>query len=254
MPIPRRILLLYVPSRDDEALLQALDFICYPVKLLAPTTAEDYSIYRTPIWWRHDKLFATSIVTHAIRTAEPEINAVKAEITDKRMSPLALPARNFYFPKGDTAISEIYRVFSREKPGLDAVCRSLLPSRFTRDELNPKAFRGGHYEDHFFQDCRGRVFPLDLHHARSRVPEAAEKESEDKLGKVMAALRQRYRFGVTTRENLHYDVQYPTPKMLVNEEMQCCFKGDVVVNGSHANTGVNDSIWIPDGTIVPKKS
>ena len=46
---------------------------------------------------------------------------------------------------------------------------------------------------------------------------------------------------------MHYDVQYELPRRLHEEPMYCAVKGEVRVTGSHANVGVNDVIWVPDG-------
>ena len=120
---------------------------------------------------------------------------------------------------------------------------TLLPSRFNRDQLPNKAFKGQQYTDRFFQDCRGRVFPPDPYHAQSRI------DSGEAAGKGLPlAMRQRYRFGVTVRDgNLHYDVQFEMPRKLQEEQMYCAVEGDVWVTGSHANVGVNDFVWVPDG-------
>ena len=66
-------------------------------------------------------------------------------------------------------------------------------------------------------------------------------------------MEQRYRFGVIVRDgNLHFDVQYARSRTLENESMYCATVGNVLVTGSHANVGVNDVIWTPDGKKEPQ--
>ena len=136
---------------------------------------------------------------------------------------------------------------------------ALKPEVFQKGQLHPKAFKSNARHARFFQDHRGRVFPPDLYHAPARELSEHLKDTEtqdnpaQKLPSRLRVLKQRYRFGVVARNgNLHFDVQFELPKQLQNEEMNCSVKGDVFVSGSHANVGVNDSIWVPDGSKVSR--
>ena len=239
---PHRIFILYVPSRNDQQLVSSFGVVCF----LAPLEPEADAIARdsNAIAWRHDKTLVQETVYRTLRQAWRTTNGLKAEITDKRICALSLPARNYYYPDRDSTISDAYEEFARHRSDPLRLRDTLLPSRFNRDQLPNRAFKSQQYTDRFFQDCRGRVFPPDLYHAQSRIDSGASVADGLPL-----AVRQRYRFGVTVRDgNLHYDVQFEIPRELKKEPMYCAVEGDVLVTGSHANVGVNDFVWVPSGT------
>ena len=238
---PHRIIVLYVPSHDSGKLVSALDFVCF-LGALRPRHCV-LTQAGTPIGWRHNKSMVIDTIKRKLGDALRETNALKADITDKSISALTLPAHNFYHPDRNTTISSAYRSVARSVSSTAELKGELAPTRFTRDQLPGKAFKGRQHTDRFYQDQRGRVFPPDLFHAQTRVD--AEGAHENRLS---LALRQRYRFGVTVRDgNLHYDVQYENPRKLQREPMCCAADGEVWVSGSHANVGVNDVIWAPGG-------
>ena len=159
----------------------------------------------------------------------------------------------FYFPDRESLIHDMYLDCVRGHASFESLRDSLSTKRFTRDQLSAKALKGNHHTDRFFQDVRGRVFPPDAFHAPSRYADTpkeghTEEPEDGEVTGTMQVLNRRYRFGVTARDgNLHYDVQYETPKDLQKESMYCARMGSVLVTGSHANVGVNDVIWVPDG-------
>ena len=238
---PHRIIVLYIPSRDAGKLLAALGIVCFP----APMTKEDDDLTSDDslIAWRHSKESVAEAVYRALGRASKTTNELKAEITDRKTSAYSLPAENFYYPDRQSTIGNIYLELIKREFYSKSLSNELLPSRFTREQLSDKAFKGRQNTDRFFQDCRGRIFPPDLYHAPNR------ETSESLAGSGLSlTLRQRYRFGVTVRDgNLHYDAQYELPKTFVSEPMYCAIDGNVRVTGSHANVGVNDVVWVPSG-------
>ena len=256
VPTPRRILMLYVPSKDIEPLISRLGIACY-LEPLVPSTAK--SSFSDDIAWRHEKNDALDIISQALQRATMATDALKLEITDKGRSAFSLPARNFYFPDKESPIYEIYLAFVRREVSLEELSETLTTRRFTRDKLPARALKGNHHADRFFQDVRGRVFPPDRYHAPNRYAvtscsNTGELEGYERTS-ILQFLHQQYRFGVIVRDgNLHYDVQYEIPRKLHNEPMYCAMMGNVVVTGSHANVGVNDVIWVPDGQKKPAKT
>ena len=243
--VPHRIIVLYVPSRDADNLITALGPVCY----LAPLHPESDELRYdgSPVGWRHDKLIARTIADRTLQNSLKATNALKAEITDKRISPFTLPRYNFYFPDRHTIIGDVYLQIARQASKAAELRHRLLPARFTRNQLTSKAFKSQQYTDEFFQDTRGRIFPPDLFHAHNAI-----NDKEALTDGLSALVRQRYRFGATVRNgNLHYDMQYEFPRKLNKEPMYCAIDGDVMVTGSHANVGVNDVIWVPDGKKEP---
>ena len=98
-------------------------------------------------------------------------NALKAEITDRRISAFTLPSHNFYYPNSHSTISDSYHDFALHAISISDLKDTIIPSRFTRGSTPEQAFKSQQYTSAFFQDCRGRVFPPDLYHAKSRLNE-----------------------------------------------------------------------------------
>ena len=251
---PRRILMLYVPSKDAQSLVYEFGLACFMQPLRESYVSPSP---RDVINWRHDKVAVRAIVYQGLREAIDTTHTLKAEISDRRMSPLSLPARNFYFPTIDSMIETTYRTYMKGEMSLEELRGILSPQRFTRAQLPARAFKGNQAFDHFFADAKGRIFPLD-NHGRNRYPDEVVSEIGHEPdvtdnSDVRRVLEQRYRFGVMVRDgNRHYDVQYAIPRQLRSEPMHCADKGDVWVTGSHANVGVNDVIWTPGGSKHPR--
>ena len=237
-----RIIVLYIPSHDDHRLLTALHLACFLAPIKPDSRTLPYSV--NDISWRHNKLMIKETVTHTLQQATTATDLLKAEITDNRISPLTLPAHNFHHPNRNSTISGAYREFAENMLEPPILKDELIPSRFTRDQLPNKAFKGKQHTDRFFQDSRGRVFPPDPYHAESRTTD------REPIGTALPLyVLQKYRFGVKVRDGkVHYDVQYELPRKLRNEYMYCAVDGHVCVTGTHANVGVNDVIWVPGGT------
>ena len=81
--IPHRIIVLYVPSRDSGRLVSALDHVCFLAPLMPHT--DDLPFGGNPIEWRHSKSMVERTVYEALENALRKTNALKAEITDKRI-------------------------------------------------------------------------------------------------------------------------------------------------------------------------
>ena len=244
---PNRIIVLYVPSRDAQELLSALGIVCF----LAPLTQDEETLTSdgSSIAWRHTKSSVKRVVYQTLRRASKITDALKVEITDRRISAYSLPSYNFYYPDNQTTIRNTYLELISRESCFSGLSSKLLPTRFTRAQLPAKAFKSSQHTDRFFQDRRGRVFPPDLHHAPNR-----ENDESTQEGGLSLTLRQRYRFGVTVRDgNMHYDAQYELPRTLINEPMYCAIEGNVLVTGAHANVGVNDVVWVPSGRKEPAK-
>ena len=244
---PQRIIALYVPSVDSPKITCELDPVCF----LAPLNLENgIEENGNSIKWRHQRNNTERIVYRTLEKALEMTDHLKKEITDKRISPLSLPSKNFFYPDGNSTISTIYRRLVGQSYDIQQLKDVPLPIRFTREQLSHRVFSTGQFKSRFFKDCRGRVFALDIGgHAPNRI------EGKDNTSTGLSlSLRQRYRFGVTVRDgNLHYDVQFEHPRQLASEPMYCADRGDVLITGTHANVGVNDVIWAPSGTIVTKQ-
>ena len=221
--------------------MSALEFVCF----LAPLQlrVSDRSGNRNRIEWRHNKSTAWHVICQALHRAVRATNALKAEITDRRISPFTLPARNFHYPDSGSTISDTYRSFAQHRLGIADIRAKLSPSKIYERPTSRQGIQRPTAHGPILPRQPGRVFPPDAYHGRARVI-----DEEDFPSTLSLALRQRYRFGVTVRDGiLHYDMQYEVPRQLKNEPMYCAKDGKVSVTGSHANVGVNDVVWVPGG-------
>lgn len=244
---PHRVIVPFVPSQRIDPLVAALSPTCFLTPLMPDERSQMVS--GSPIGWRHKNSYVKEIVYNSLRFSLKATNRLKSEITDKRISVLTLPELNFYYPDRHTTIRDIYRKLTLHHINIRKLKDALSPSRFTREQLSGKAFKSRQNSGTFFQDSRGRVFPPDIYHGSVRYG------GEDIRGEMLSTVvRQWYRFGVTVRDgNLHYDVQYELPRELEGEQMFCAEEGEVLITGTHANIGVNDFIWVPDGEKTPVK-
>ena len=250
VPTPRRIFILYVPSKSEELLIEKLGIACY-LEPLAASDAHPYPI--SNILWRHDKEESLNLVSRAIMRATEATNKLKNEITDRGRSALSLPSRNYYYPNRDSLIRDIYLSIARHEISPHQLYDTLKAMKMNSDRLAAKALKSTRSNHRVFRDHRGRLFPPVIDHAPNRYSESSSPgefktayRNDD--SDILKVLNQRYRFGVIARNgNLHYDVQYETPRTLHKEPMYCSNDGYVLVTGSHANVGVNDAIWAPDG-------
>ena len=250
IPTPRRILILYVPSRGVDLLIEKFGIACYLEPLVPMSSNRSFS---NSLAWRHERKDTLDMVSDAIQRATIATNALKVEITDKSRSALSLPPRNFYFPNRESLVYRTYLSIARQETSTQELNDVLKTVKIDRDRLAAKALKSTGNNNRLFRDLRGRIFPPNIDHAPNRIADASgngiEREPE-RGGKseILGVLHQRYRFGVVARDgNLHYDVQYESPRRLSREPMYCVKRGNVLVTGSHANVGINDSIWVPGG-------
>ena len=250
VPTPRRILILYVPSRGIDLLIERFGIACF-LEPLVPLSSKPS--FGNSIAWRHERKDSLDIVADAIQRATISTNALKVEITDKSRSALSLPPRNFYFPDRESEIYDTYLSIVRQEALVQELNDVLKAVKIDGDRLAAKALKSTGNNYRVFRDLRNRIFPPNIHHAPNRFAEGSGKGSEgapkqDDGSEILQVLHQRYRFGVVARNgNLHYDVQYESPRWLRKEPMYCVKAGNVLVTGSHANVGINDAIWVPDG-------
>lgn len=250
--LPKRIFLLYVPSRDSERLLSRFRYFCYPMPL--HPNIEEWNQYQgSPIGWRSEKPTVFNVVRRHYLEAITQTDVLKSLITDQRTCELSLPPKNFFFPDPATEISVAYDDIFFKFFDADSIDIGINQRVFTRKNLSSKVFKYGQTKLSLYQDSRRRVFPPSLVHAPVRWPvdyfdSTSSLSDEEKLLSLRLFIQQRYRFGVIVRDgNLHYDVQFQQPEHFSDEPMTCAARGPVRVTGTHANVGVNDVVWAPSG-------
>ena len=165
VPTPRRIFILYVPSKGIDILIERLGIACY-LEPLGPSSSNPS--FSNGIAWRHERKDSLDIVSDAIQRATIATNALKVQITDKARSALSLPPRNFYFPDKESVIYETYLSIVRQETSTQELNDVLKAMKIDGDRLAAKALKstGNNYK--VFRDLRGRIFPPNIHHAPGR--------------------------------------------------------------------------------------
>jgi len=114
---PRRIIALYVPSHDRARFERLFGFFAYAAPL-RPLGTEWQPQDGGALAWRHYKYLVRTVVERAIDEAIKITNILKAEITDRNLTPLCLPSRNFYYPDTNSLIELTYLALVQK-----AICR-----------------------------------------------------------------------------------------------------------------------------------
>ena len=89
---PRRILMLYVPSKDAQSLVYEFGLACFMQPLRESYVSQSP---RDVIDWRHDKVAVRAIVYQGLQEAIDTTHVLKAEISDKRISLFRYPRKTF---------------------------------------------------------------------------------------------------------------------------------------------------------------
>lgn len=242
--VPSSIMLLYVPSVDDEFLLRRFDFAVFPIPLhelaLRDATGRQF---------RHSEKALTETLRRAMDPAGPvrqNLHIIKERIA--RLSdaePFLLPPRNFHLER-DKRIASLFEAFRRgERQWADRIpelCpQSLKKDNFSRLEKNETR--------KVFIDYRKLIF-LKAH---STAYDGATRETEegkrygppeDPERDLLLKLKGLYRFGAPLPNGFHHDVQREQGKTLEGVEFECARSGQVRGRASHANIYTNDFVRI----------
>jgi len=228
-PVPKHIVLAYVPAPDEERLLTEFDFFVFPVRL---TLLAEYD-------WRgrrrrHDREFADDYVIGSLETALREFAEIKRRLsTVNDRDPLFLPPQNFRLSASER-VADLFRDLARHRSSWAEPVTRIQQVRVTNDEL-PKLRPGA--QKFVLADSRGLLFP----HDHSQHGFGRELESDSSPRDRRDFMRSRFRFGVPLSDGYHHDVQYGG-RGLRGETFECSREGERTLTCSHANIYPNDYV------------
>jgi hypothetical protein len=231
---PSSITLMYVPAPDEDRLLRRFDFAVFPVPLaeLAARDAKGHQL-------RHSYDAVRAALARAVAASGPvrtNQNVVRERANRRDGEALLLPPNNFQVER-EVPVSRLFlEILRGDRPWTDRLAELRL-GRFTKENLPhvpPQQTRKA------FQDHRGLVF-LTAHptayHGQTR-----EIERDITDAKLLSLLKSLYRFGAALPNGFHHDAQLEHAKSLAGLVFDCCMKGAIQGNGSHANIYPNDFV------------
>lgn len=233
-PRPRRIALFYVPSPDDQQLLNAFDFFVFPVPLRSLADFDKAGCQK-----RHTRASCEQAIQHAFEVYDQElIRSLQPRIESRKSyEPLLLPPLNFHLPQRrlQQAFCELSR---RSRTWNNVMLDGLVPETFDREQL--PGFLDHQERQLIFRDARDVIFPCaranELH---SRLPDVPP---ESDLSVLQSFLRSVYRFGTPLPEGFHHDAQFEWGRPFNSMWFDCSSRGVISVSGSHANLYPNDYV------------
>jgi hypothetical protein len=221
-PSPTQILLAYVPSPDDEHLLSEFDFFIFPIRL---TRLAEYDARGRQ--FRHNLQECHSYVLLSIQTALLSFMEVKRRLSSPNLrEPLFLPPRNFHV-SNTQRIEAVFMNLRKAEFSWGTPLTDVQTRKVTHDDLKMHVKPGAHKQ--VLCDSRNLLFPHDdtNHGVPRELPTDASSRDRRQF------MRSSYRFGVPLRSGYHHDVQYPGTG-LGGQTFECCDKGNVSLNVSHA--------------------
>lgn len=236
-PTPASLTLLFVPSPDQEVLLQAFDFAVMAAPLPALLARDDQGVQL-----RHDREAVLSALVEALRpSSDPQmaLNEVKRRLGyQSDNEALLLPPRNFLTEDGDLA--PVFRSFRDgerawtdrlEAFGPTPLGHEDVPSRIRRQQTRRP-----------FVDQRGMAYFM-AHPAAfdGAVREVGEPKD---TGALQEALRSLYRFGSALPQGLHHDAQRSDGSALGGALLHCSVKGAIRGQSGYANVYPNDFVRV----------
>lgn len=232
-PSPKSIMLIYVPSCDEERLLEAFDFAVMP----APATSlSAYGEGGKQLRHNADAAYRTllDIVSPASlpMAALAEVSQRLRRLSDKEA--LLLPPLNFFL-RDQRRIHALFLEFRRgQRPATDRF-DELVPKLLNRDDIP----RLGAKSRTCQIDARNIAF-LNAHptafHAMTR-----ELDHDDKA-ELISALRTLYRFGAALDDGFHHDAQRADGLPLKNISFECRKRGQHTLSAPYVNIYPDDFI------------
>lgn len=239
-PAPATITLFYVPSHDDERLLDAFDFAIMSEPLTSLVSRDETQQQR-----RHSMDAIEAALIDATAPEAPVRQAISEVVRrlgrQTHNEGLLLPPRNFIV--GDHDLSPTFRALRQcERPWTDRF-EELGPTALTHDDI---ARIPAEKTRRAFVDSRGLAFLL-AHPAAYDGP-AREVDESDTVAPIMSVLRSLYRFGGALPPGIHHDAQRCDGSALAGAIMHCDRDGRISADGDYANIYPNDFVRVDQKT------
>ena len=230
---PRRIVLFYVPAYDDEILLNAFEFIVFPVPLRDLARYDDHGKQM-----RHRRYACETAIKNGIDLYKRELVGVVEKRVESRKShePLLLPPGNFHIE--DKRVRHAFTELIRgTRAWENAMPEGINPEIFDRERL--PEFLGHQETQTIYKDTRSIVFPsCRAYEAHG----ATEFDHNAKVEVLKDILQSTYRFGASLPPGFHHDAQFEGGRHFDATPFGCSRAGRIAVTASHANIYPNDYI------------
>ena len=233
-PAPATITLLYIPSEDDERLLEAFDFAVMAIPLAGLVARDDKGRQL-----RHDgEAVKQALAQTTARggVARAAMHTVVERLGRQRDDEaLLLPPRNFLLQDHD--LVPVFRAFRRGERDWTDRGADLGPAALTQDDI---ARIPAQKTRRAFVDDRGMAFLMA--HPAAFDGHAREVETEEDTAGILSVLRALYRFGGAIAPGLHHDAQRSDGSALGGAIFHCERKGPIRADGDYANIYPNDFV------------
>jgi len=230
---PRRIVLFYVPSEDDELLLRAFDFFVFPLPLRDLSTFDDYGNQR-----RHQRVACETAIRKGIEVYTRDlVGLLQRRIgSQKSHEPLLLPPANFHL-NGRRLRQPFCELTHGIRAWASAMPEAASPQMFNHETLPD--FLDHNERQLIFRDSRNVVFPCARpteYHGAQEIDPTAEVRVLREL------LRTTYRFGISLPQGFHHDAQFEGGRHFNQTKFDCSRQGEILVTASHVNIYANDYV------------
>ena len=228
--VPGRLVLLYIPSPDQDLLLSAFAHFAFSAPIEEPEG------YCGPCRaWRHDPGLVVAPVERAIKRLLEEDQPLRAMPRDDlRM----LPPNNFFCDEGQ-CLSDGFRSVAVGVANWGDLNRKLELKQFHVGPLPPQVMNGKK-KLRCYVDYRGIAFPPSAVGQYHALPRDISQDAP--ITELQALLKQLYRFGSVIDYGFHHDAQYPSSKPLNGTKFFCAREGEIHVSTTHANVYPNDVV------------
>lgn len=231
---PKYIILMYVPSDDQERLLKAFDFAIMPEPLPSLCARDARGTQM-----RHSEEAVVSALSAAVSASGRAKSAIDKVV--ERLNRLAdsdallLPPKNFHTETG--LLWETFEGFRNLLRKWEDRINEIKISELTNDDIA----RIPHQKTRRVLVDRREIAFLMAHPKAFHAPPREVEAFEDTQSQ-MQALRSLYRFGGPLEAGLHHDAIYSDGSAFKNCEMLCDADGRVNVSGDYANIYPNDYV------------
>jgi hypothetical protein len=236
LPQPRRIALFYVPSDDEQQLIEAFDFFVFPAPLRDLAFFDSAGHQR-----RHDRDAGEQAIKKAFDVYSNElIGNLQPRIEGRKSSePLLLPPLNFHLREGRLrqAFCELTR---RARTWDSAMPDGIVPEMLDHEQL-PQFLRPQERQL-LYSDIRSVVFPCARPtRFHGQLPEVS---LDSKLLILQNFLRSVYRFGTPLPDGFHHDAQLQEGRSFDKMSFACSRNGPISVSADHVNLYPNDYVGV----------
>ncbi|MGO7805077.1 hypothetical protein ACC694_22240 [Rhizobium ruizarguesonis] len=240
-PTPASLILIFVPSFDQEELLKTFDFAVMPAPLPVLATRDDRGAQL-----RHQPKLALEEIVGAIKPSS-DAQLALAEVR-RRLAfqsdneAILLPPGNFNIK--DSSLRTVFREFRNGARDWTDRLTHLGPTDLKHEDVPSRIAKQQTRRP--FVDQRGMAFFI----AHPNAYDAPTREADSTTAAILSTLQSLYRFGGSIVSGLHHDAQRSDGSPLGGATFHCSEKGPIQSNEGYANVYPNDFVRVGSHTLV----